>query len=403
MSSIVVDTSVLMSDKNFFSKISNANIILHLDVVKELDAAKKYQDDQGEAARAACRFLDAINADGNLKSFDNNNTISIKTKQYCDNVDETLIKLAKEENCTLLTNDVNLRIRARVESVNVDAWDSTQTFKNASQISTFNVSDFTIDELFARKSILLEELDEKIDTFPNMPLILKSGGKSALGIVRNDCINLIPSNFEYEGIKPKSKEQIFALSMLTDPNIPLVIITGIAGSGKTFLTLNVALTSLMNSSYEKIVFSRSVQPVGRDLGYLPGTIEDKMDVWIKPLLDNFPAGDVSYFNLMKDKGSIEISPMSYIRGRTFNDTFIIIDEAQNISLHELKTLITRAGTNTKVVLLGDTEQIDTPKLDIRSNGLLTVIERFKSFSIESHINLTKSERSDLAGIAAKIL
>ena len=209
------------------------------------------------------------------------------------------------------------------------------------------------------------------------------------------------------GIKPKNREQTYALNLLLDDDVSLVSITGIAGSGKTFLTLMAGLDGINQGKYKRIVITRNIQPVGRDIGFLPGDAEDKMLPWIAPIMDNFRQGvkdkDLTYFHAMKNSGQIEIAPLAFMRGRTFSDTFLIIDESQNCTIHELKTVITRIGENSKIVLLGDTDQVDTPYIDSLSNGLTIVSEKFKHEKIAGHIQLQKGERSNLSFIASKIL
>jgi len=186
-----------------------------------------------------------------------------------------------------------------------------------------------------------------------------------------------------------------------------VTLTGIAGSGKTFLTLMSGLEGLNKGKYKRIVITRNIQPVGRDIGFLPGDADDKMLPWIAPILDNFRQGmkdkDLTYFHAMKAKGAIEVAPLAFMRGRTFSDTFLIIDESQNCTIHELKTVITRIGENSKIVLLGDTDQIDTPYIDSLSNGLTVVAEKFKDSSLAGHVQLQKGERSSLSFLATSIL
>ena len=159
------------------------------------------------------------------------------------------------------------------------------------------------------------------------------------------------------------------------------------------------------SGYERLVISRTLQPVGRDLGYLPGTMEEKMQPWLMPILDNVRHAfkDMSYFNMMIEKGDIEVAPIPYIRGRTFNNSILIVDEAQNATIHELKTIITRMGTHSKIILLGDVDQIDTPYIDRQSSGLSIVIDKFQNSPLAAHINLSKGQRSDLASVASSIL
>ncbi len=206
-------------------------------------------------------------------------------------------------------------------------------------------------------------------------------------------------------VAPKSKEQRLALHLLTHPDISLVTLTGLAGSGKTYLSLAAALSGLYNKQYERIVVTRSIEPVGRDIGFLPGDIKEKMAPWMNPFIDNFRQllRDTTMFDMMIQKGQIEISPVTFIRGRSISDSFLIVDEAQNLTVHELKTIITRVGKGSKVVLMGDVDQIDTPYIDTLSNGLTVTVERFKGSPIFGHVTLKTGERSELATLAARLL
>ena len=234
----------------------------------------------------------------------------------------------------------------------------------------------------------------------------EDSSSSFLGVVSGEkIIHLTCNIWDALSVSPRNKEQKFALDLLTRDDIPLVTMTGIAGSGKTFLTLMAALSGLNKKKYDRIIITRSIQTVGKDIGYLPGTIKEKMNPWIAPIIDNFRHAfkDTSYFELMRDKGQIEVAPMSFIRGRTFNNSFLIVDESQNSTIHELKTVITRIGENSKIVLLGDIEQIDTPYIDTLSNGLTVVTEKFKNESLAGHITLIKGERSKLATLASRVI
>ena len=243
---------------------------------------------------------------------------------------------------------------------------------------------------------------------PNTFVVGKSStNKSMLGIHKHGHLETVcPAGMlEDIGIEPRNKEQRFALHLLLDNTIQLVSLTGIAGSGKTFLTLVAAMTALNEKKYKRIVITRSIQPVGRDLGYLPGDLSEKMFPWLAPIMDNFRHAfkDLTYFEMMQQTGEIEVAPLSYIRGRTFNDAFVIVDEAQNASIHELKTIITRIGRDSKIVLLGDTDQVDTPYIDSYSNGLTVIVEKFKKQLLAGHIRLEKGQRSNIATIASTIL
>ena len=238
-------------------------------------------------------------------------------------------------------------------------------------------------------------------------------GKSFLAKNKNNVLRpLVHEMCSLYKVDPRNSEQRFAIEALLDPEIPLVTLTGLAGSGKTFLSLMAALNCTQGGQIaeqlgmkKRLVITRTLQPVGKDLGYLPGSMEDKMAPWLAPIMDNVrhAFNDLTYFNHMISKGDIEIAPIPYIRGRTFSDAFVIVDEAQNATIHELKTIITRIGQNSKIVLLGDVDQIDTPYIDKRSNGLSIVIDRFRKSRLGAHVHLSKGQRSDLATEAGKIL
>ena len=199
-----------------------------------------------------------------------------------------------------------------------------------------------------------------------------------------------------------NEEQKAAKAVIYDN--PVILLKGMAGSGKTLVACQVALDMFFKREIEKIVITRPTV-AKEEIGFLPGDIDDKMSPWLSPILDNFRQAfkDVTYFEVMRQKGQIEVSPLAFIRGRTFNNTFLIVDEAQNSTIHELKTIITRVGENSKIVLLGDTDQIDTPYLDSLSNGLTIVVEKFKEYEIAGHITLLKGERSELATLASQVI
>ena len=263
----------------------------------------------------------------------------------------------------------------------------------------------SIDTFFENGTV---KYDEGELLHENQFVVGKSNlGKSLLGIYQEGCIKKIPKTVISSelGIEPRNKEQGFAMHILNNPKIQLVTLTGIAGSGKTFITLMCALSALFEKKYKRIIVTRSIEPVGRDLGYLPGDINDKMAPWMAPLMDNFrhAFSDIAYFDVMRQKGEIEIAPLSYIRGRTFNDSFVIVDEAQNATIHELKTIITRVGKGSKIALLGDTDQVDTSYIDKKSNGLSIVLQRFKNSELSGHIHLINGQRSEIATLASSIL
>jgi PhoH-like ATPase len=215
------------------------------------------------------------------------------------------------------------------------------------------------------------------------------------------------------GIRPRNKEQHYALDLLLNDDIKLVTLVGKAGTGKTLLAIAAGLQKCVEeTNYQKLLVSRPIFPLGRDIGYLPGDIEEKLNPWMQPIYDNvelllgFSKAEKkegrTYHELI-DLGYIEIEPLTYIRGRSIPNQFMIVDEAQNLTPHEVKTIITRVGDNTKIVLTGDPYQIDNPYVDSANNGLTTVVERFKGEAIAGHVTLSKGERSPLAELAANIL
>jgi len=317
------------------------------------------------------------------------------------------LSLQKEDRIVkVITKDINLRVKC--DALGIEAEDYYKDHIKSDDVyeeenTILKVTDDDIDDVYSEGSITLENtLNE------NEFVILQgdSQGKSALCIHKNGNLSLLPDvKSNSTDVRPRNKEQKFALHVLNDDQIPLVCLTGRAGSGKTFLTLMSGLDALMTGKYERIVVTRNIEPVGRDIGFLPGDVNEKMGPWMSPLLDNFRHHfkDRTYFEAMIEKGQIEIAPLAFIRGRTFNNSFIIVDEAQNASIHELKTVITRIGEGSKIVLMGDTDQIDTHYIDKRSNGLSITIDRFGTSNLQAHVYLERGERSALATYASKVL
>jgi PhoH-like ATPase len=258
------------------------------------------------------------------------------------------------------------------------------------------------------------ELSTK-NIFPNSFVILKGSGKKSLLMRHTEEGKLKKVSDETPSkLKAKNKEQTFALDLLFDPSVKLVTLVGTAGSGKTLLSIAAGLEQTIgkHKRYKNLVVCRPVQPVGKDIGFLPGTMEEKMEPWIAPIKDNLRflmtegkrgKNNEDILQYYFDNGIIEVEAMTFIRGRSIANAYMIIDEAQNLNIHELKTILTRAGEGTKIILTGDIEQIDNLYVDSVSNGLAVAVEKFKTQSIGGHVTLTKGERSELATIAAKIL
>ena len=419
---LILDTSVLLYDKESIHSFSGNDVIIPLVVLDELDRFKEKPGLLGENARYVNRFLDFLRRLGRLDQGvmieEENQTVKVLIDQTApvSGLDMTLgdnqiisAALSLKSDSTVvkvITKDINLRVKC--DAVGLEAEDyykdhivNESVFEEEN--TTFDVDDLSIDRLYEEGFISTGETK----FFENEFIIVNgvSQGKTALCIYKRGEVRLLDKHKLTTDVQPRNKEQKFALSVLNDDAIPLVCITGRAGSGKTFLTLMSGLDAMMSGRYERIVITRNMEPVGRDIGFLPGDIREKMEPWMAPLMDNFRHHfkDKTYFEAMIDQGQIEIAPLSFIRGRTFNNAFIIVDEAQNASIHELKTVITRIGEGSKIVLMGDTDQIDTPYLDKRSNGLSITIDRFNNSELSGYIYLERGERSALATYASKVL
>ncbi len=429
----IIDTSVLLYDKTSIHSFTGNDIVLPMAVLEELDRFKDKPGLLGESARYVNRFLDDLRSvaiqDGwklvegtdHRYAFDTSSDNSHKAAKSLDRSlnDNKIIMCAlrtmdenKETKVTVITKDINLRVKCDALGVKSEDYykDHIEAglgdYKGHSELI---MSDSQVDEFYENKKLLDDfELD------PNMFVIAKGNqGKSFLAKNKNNVLRpLVHEMCSLYKVDPRNSEQRFAIEALLDPEIPLVTLTGLAGSGKTFLSLMAALNCTQGGQIaeqlgmkKRLVITRTLQPVGKDLGYLPGSMEDKMAPWLAPIMDNVrhAFNDLTYFNHMISKGDIEIAPIPYIRGRTFSDAFVIVDEAQNATIHELKTIITRIGQNSKIVLLGDVDQIDTPYIDKRSNGLSIVIDRFRKSRLGAHVHLSKGQRSDLATEAGKIL
>lgn len=423
----VIDTSVLLYDKDSLRSFPGNDVVIPIIVLDELDRNKEKPGIVGENARHVNRYLDSLRASGRLdkgvKIPGSDQTVQVFTQEpegllHVDldikKGDNRIIAVAlslkglnKKKPVIVVTKDINLRVKC--DALGIQSEDYYKDYINLQEdedhvTRTILVSPSVVGEVYSQGSSVCEEpgLHEneyvvcKSDTGSSVLCRHKGGSYTRLRSVEFKKIG---------AISPKNKEQHFALDALWDDAVSLVCLTGIAGSGKTFITLMTALEAMQNGKYERIIVTRSIQPVGRDLGYLPGDIKEKMAPWMSPLVDNFRHAfkDMSYFEMMINKGQIEISPLSYIRGRTFSNAFVIVDEAQNATIHELKTIVTRVGEGTKIVLMGDTDQVDTPYIDKRSNGLSIVINKMKDSGLVAHVHLPKGERSALATLASKVL
>jgi PhoH-like ATPase len=425
----ILDTSVLLYDKNSIHSFPDSEVIIPLVVLDEVDRFKEKVGIVGEAARYVNRYLDDLRKNGNIHEgieIESGQLIKVEINHndYVpeglspNSVDNRIIGLAvgvsKERDqqlVTVITKDINFRVKCDALGIKSEDYYKDRIVFSRSQIysgqRTIELTKSQIDKFFSDKVIHIDDEELLSGLSINEFIIGKSKDNfSMMGKFDGEKIIPLSSNLnDLISVSPRNKEQKFALDLLTDPKVPLVTLTGIAGSGKTYLTLMSALSSLKSGNHERIVITRSIQPVGKDIGFLPGDINDKMDPWLSPIADNFRVAfkDITYYNVMRDKREIEVAPLSFIRGRTFNNTFIIVDESQNSTIHELKTIITRVGENSKIVLLGDIEQIDTPYIDSLSNGLTVVVEKFKNSTIAGHVTLLKGERSKIATEASRLI
>jgi len=429
----VLDTSVYLTDANSITAFENNDIIIPFKVLEEVDNHKKRQDSVGANARKIIRKLDSLREKGSLHKgvrldkgkglvFVKNCDYTIKELDLSINDNEIISvaldtkRLQPKRKVIVVSRDINMRVKCDALGLITEDYQVNQIVKDTSHIYTgfteHLVDEPVIDRFYSGEDIYIEK--ETALFMPNQFILLVSNQnekKTALAQFRNYNTPLRRINGEHKkgmwGVAPRNKEQIFSLHLLKDPNVKIVTLVGKAGSGKTLLAIAAGLHQTMQTEeYRKLVISRPIQPMGRDIGFLPGTMEEKMAPWVAPIQDNLQflmGNDKETLAMYLQNGTIEVEALTYIRGRSISNAFIIVDEAQNLTAHELKTIITRVGENTKLVLTGDVEQIDNVYIDETSNGLTHAVEKFKSYDISGHITLVKGERSKIATIAAKIL
>ena len=429
----VLDTNVLLHDARAIFAFADNNVIIPIYVLEEVDTFKKDQSELGRNARQIARELDAFRSEGGLshpQKMENGGTVRVALSKNppknpssdSRSMDQRIIDMAIEvrdadpkTHTVLVTKDVNMRVRG--DALGLASVDFEPERISIDELYPGNrellVPSGTIDKFYADGNVVVDAPGLHANEY----LTLKDdGGKSALTRWDKTAGKAIPVKKLREGvwgIKPRNKEQHFALDLLLNDDIKLVTLVGKAGTGKTLLAIAAGLTKVTEEQvYSKLLVSRPIFPLGRDIGYLPGTIEEKLNPWMQPIYDNLELllglnksdkkEGRSYAELV-DLGFVEIEPLTYIRGRSIPNQFIIVDEAQNLTPHEVKTIVTRAGEGTKIILTGDPYQIDHPYLDSSNNGLTTVAERFKNEMIAGHVILTKGERSPLAELATQIL
>ena len=440
----VLDTSVLLYDKNSIEAFSGNDVVLPMPVLEELDRFKEKPGVIGEAARYVNRFLDGLRhaeTDGiwkvvpendlritfDVKALAINEKIELDISRNDNKIIASAVRLKDahpDRKVSVITKDINLRVKCDALGVWAEDYYKDHIAPELGQfkgIEILNLNKQEVDQFYEQKYLHLDDitLDTETEIYENMCIVGKNNSASFLATNKNGVLTALRNtSIQNPVIEPRNAEQTFAIDALLDPEISLVTLTGLAGSGKTFLALMAGLCMTNRNEFshqlekhgftkeKRIIVTRSLQHVGsRDLGYLPGNMQEKMAPWLAPIVDNVRQAfnDSSVFESLVAGGLIEVAPIPYIRGRTFSDCFIIVDEAQNATIHELKTIITRVGQNAKIVLLGDIDQIDTPYIDKRSNGLSIVIDRFKNSKRAAHIHLENGQRSDLASEASNIL
>ena len=437
----VLDTSVILYEHIAIMNFEEHDIGLPITVLEELDQFKKGNDTKNFEAREFTRLLDKLAKDKSLQDWI---PLNGKTRgsfkvvmeagsgqgQYDANVvfgerknDHRILNAAlrlKEENpgrnVILVSKDINLRLKAKSMGLPAEDYE-TGKIKNVDslrkgKIEIEKVASELINHLYEDGTLGPKEVLKSKKPQPNQYFILKSERNSVLAYYNSmeQTIEKVDKR-PVSGVKPRNAEQTFAIHAIMNPEVKLVTIQGVAGTGKTLLTLAGALEQ--RREFKQIYLARPIVPLSnKDIGYLPGDIKSKLNPYMEPLWDNLKFIQNQYKETDKEfkaitevvnKEKLLITPLAYIRGRSLSNIFFIVDEAQNLTPHEIKTIITRAGENTKIVFTGDIHQIDTPYLDAQSNGLSYLIDRVQDHPLYAHITLEKGERSELANLANEML
>ena len=431
----VLDTNVLLHDPHAIFRFEDNNVIIPIYVIEEVDQFKREGSERGRNARSIARVLDELRDRGGSLAkgvtLDSGGTLRVavpsKRLELPSAIDHTAMDQAilqtafdVRENdgqspTIFVTMDTNLRIRADALGM------VSQTYENqrvdvdqlTSGMVEVELDPADIDAFFRDGRVASHDAPWA----PNTCLLMRDrSNPSHTALGRWDAVKRVVAALRVPregimGVRPRNKEQSFAFDLLLDESIRLVTLVGKAGTGKTLLALAAGLKRTMDDgAYTRMLVSRPVMPLGRDIGFLPGDVDEKLNPWMQPIFDNLEflfstgsrKGPRAYADLL-ESGQIQVEPLTYIRGRSLPQQFIIVDEAQNLTPHEVKTIITRSGDGTKIVLTGDPGQIDNPYVDSASNGLSIAAERFRGEKLAAHIVLAKGERSELAELAANAL
>lgn len=437
----VLDANVLLHEASAIYQFQDNLVVIPMVVIEELDTFKKEQDETGRNSRQFSRLVDKLRSVGKIATGvqirEGSGYLKVDME---DHLDKHMVRFDKKSNdnkilgtalkyqaefpekkVVLVSKDINLRIKADLCDIPCEDYshDKVDTDDLYTGMTVVGVDKSVIDGFYANGSVSREDWEEMPQLKANQYILLKNGANKR-GLCRFDKKEgrLVPLRLPEGGIwgiKPKNLEQKIAFDLLLNEDIKLVSLVGKAGTGKTLLAVAAGLLkSVDEQRYKKLIVSRPIIPMGKDLGYLPGDINEKMGPWMKPIMDSVDfllsgnkgqgnSGTTAKGKELLEQGMMEIEPLTYIRGRSIPHQYIILDESQNLTPHEIKTIITRVGEGTKIVLTGDCFQIDSPFLDATSNGLAYVVNKFSDEEIAGHITLIKGERSELAEIATNIL
>lgn len=435
---IILDTNVILFDVQALYKFIDADIYFPIAVIEEIDHFKRDMGENGRNARQFSRYMDMLRASGSLSR---GVTVEKSQSRVFVTIDHgfsgipkeldqdkpdnrilatalTLKKSYPDYYVELITKDTNLRIKADVYGINARDYepDAVSVEELYSGVKEVEVEPEVIDEFYQTK--IVHDVRE-FNLLANQYVIMKdksNSNHSAIGrfsVVHEGIVPLIKPNENVWGIYPRNVEQSFAMDALLNDELLFVSLVGKAGTGKTLLALAAGLSKTLDEGkFQKLLVSRPIFPMGRDIGYLPGDVEQKLNPWMQPIFDNVEylmGSDTSQKKAagraqeLINQGMLNIEPLTYIRGRSIPNQYLIVDESQNLSPHEIKTIVTRAGEGTKIVLTGDCYQIDNPYVDSANSGLTYSVERFKGQNIAAHVTLTKGERSELAELASNLL
>jgi PhoH-like ATPase len=438
LKNFILDTNVLLHDPRSIYAFGDNNVTIPIYVIEELDQFKKDSSELGRNARTIARNLDALREKGGLADgvkMPNGGHLKVAftdrelPKSMADGqlMDNRILSVAidakvkrPDEPVFFITKDTNLRIRADALGLLAEDYEPerVEISELYSGFAELTVPADTVDQMY-RPSAEIEVAGMET-LMPNQFVLLKDSANpshTAMARLNGEKKKLVPllrtGKEGVWGVRPRNMEQTYLLDLLLNDDVKLITVVGKAGTGKTLMAIAAGLHKVTEESvYQKLLVSRPIFPLGRDIGYLPGDIEQKLNPWMQPIFDNVEfllnlsrnekQKGRGYHELM-DLGIVEIEPLTYIRGRSIPNQYIIVDEAQNLTPHEVKTIVTRVGDNTKIVLTGDPFQIDNPYVDSTNNGLVHVVNRFKAEKIAGHITMNKGERSALAELATNLL